>query len=106
VLELAFEGSGQGKVTGAANDQGKGDTVFGRIEPGECLLSPTGRLRCGLAYQHGCQPFEEFDWPILTHAFTLSGQLFLGGGAVFGAGQVEVDLFNSGLGGQSWTARR
>ena len=106
VLDLAFAADGHGAILATAADHGIADTVFGRFQPGACILAPSGRVACASEYRHLCNPPPDFSSPVDAHHLVLDGQLSLGVDGVTGMGEVDVSPFLFfPFGHRRWSAR-
>jgi len=76
-LELIVPATGIGQSSTTADETDAGENVLGTFSPGECLVSPLGKLSCVLPYVHQVPPPASF--PIPAFNAQIAGDLATGG---------------------------
>jgi hypothetical protein len=99
LLDLAVPASGIGATTASADETDDAGNVLGTFAPGECLVSPQGRLSCRLPYSRAIPPPPSFPLPAFTAQ--IAGPLATGG-TVYGDTPPIPHAFPIA----SWTAAR
>jgi hypothetical protein len=78
IVDLEVPPTGLGRVIRATHDVDENSTLLGVVEPGTCLISPSGRVQCVLEYLRVFEPpAGQFPLPPPHFLTTLTGQLAL-----------------------------
>lgn len=100
VLDLEIPTDGIGRSIEDAQDLDATGALLGTIEPGRCLVSPSGRLLCLLPYDPAVPPAEQ-RFPGVF-GFNIRGRLVVDGARVSGSGRTDVNPF-IGMFDGAWT---
>ena len=103
-MHLEVPADGMGRSPLAFDDVDAAGTPLGTFAPGDCLVSPQGRIHCGLAYT-GIFPAPSEPLPRPPSLFTLlTGQLEPNFGVATGSGRITVPPPSFPFVATAWTA--